>query len=379
MGVDVVADGLLRVASSGTCLWLNAFCPEPPKLFDQPGGHIFFWMLAFSNIFVVLLLVSTVGGFAMRMADPTSSLARTLNDPAQVEYANLQREILGRKPLTVLLPCYLPNEEPILIETITHLVERLEYEYPFQLIVCYNTPVPMEFEEQLQKMDGRVYANGRSLRVLRVDGSRSKAENLNAALELVETEHVALYDADHHPDAHSLLIATAHMAARNVACVQGSTYLRQRPNLLAEYINAEFFVTHFVFFPAMQFLAGMGVFGGSNALWRTDALKAYQFRHDVQTEDIEMSTRAILSGKVQTYCHPCPCLCPCPTLPSSSFAASCTSPALPVPVPLTLSGPPLPSRCRSPSAPLAARASYRRPPFTGSTGSGCAGRSAGTR
>ena len=36
--------------------------------------------------------------------------------------------------------------------------------------------------------------------------------------------------------------------------------------MLAAYINAEFFVTHFVFFPAMQFITNMGVFGGSNAL-----------------------------------------------------------------------------------------------------------------
>ena len=69
--------------------------------------------------------------------------------------------------------------------------------------------------------------------------------------------------------------------------------------MLAAYINAEFFVTHFVFFPAMQFITGMGVFGGSNALWRTAALRSYQFRADVQTEDIDLSTRALLGGKVR--------------------------------------------------------------------------------
>ena len=53
------------------------------------------------------------------------------------------------------------------------------------------------------------------------------------------------------------------MAEDEVSCIQGSTYLRSRPNLLAQYINAEFFVTHFVFFPAMQFVTSMGVFGGS--------------------------------------------------------------------------------------------------------------------
>ena len=42
------------------------------------------------------------------------------------------------------------------------------------------------------------------------------------------------------------------MRHHEASCIQGSTFLRSRPTLLASYINAEFFVTHFVFFPAMQ-------------------------------------------------------------------------------------------------------------------------------
>ena len=56
-------------------------------------------------------------------------------------------------------------------------------------------------------------------------------------------------------------------------------------------------MTHFVFFPAMEFLTRIGVFGGSNALWRTADLQAFEFRHDVQTEDIELSTRAMLGDR----------------------------------------------------------------------------------
>jgi cellulose synthase/poly-beta-1,6-N-acetylglucosamine synthase-like glycosyltransferase len=160
--------------------------------------------------------------------------------------------------------------------------------------------------------------NGRRVRILKVENSTSKAENLNAALELVKTENVVIYDADHHPDPQSLLIASAAMTAHNCACVQGSTYLRTRPNMLAAYINAEFFVTHFVFFPAMQFVTSMGVFGGSNALWRTDALRAYQFRADMQTEDIDLSTRALLSGRVRIRFEP---RCRSGELPPASFQA----------------------------------------------------------
>ncbi|KAL3902421.1 MAG: hypothetical protein SGPRY_012074 [Prymnesium sp.] len=85
-------------------------------------------------------------------------------------------------------------------------------------------------------------------------------------------------------------------------CVQGSTYLRSTKSLFELYINSEFFVTHFVFFPAMQVLTSCGVFGGSNALWKTEALRSYTFRRDVQTEDIELSAQAMLRSVRIRFC-----------------------------------------------------------------------------
>ena len=289
------------------CTFVNAFCPEPTALFDYAFGRVLFFMIAFSNIFVALLTVSVLGGLVSRLRSPAWWLARTWLYSSDTSFAKLQMQSLSKPSLTVLLPAYLPNEEDILGGTIDHILDKLEYDYPFTLLVCYNTPKPMpEAEAKLRKLEGKSYRQGRTVKVLKVEGSTSKAENLNAALNLVTTERLVIYDADHHPDPHSLLIATAHMEAKSVSCVQGSTYLRARPTILANYINAEFFVTHFVFFPAMEFVAGLGVFGGSNALWRTEDLKVYEFRHDVQTEDIELSTRAMLGGKVRiSFCPEC--------------------------------------------------------------------------
>ena len=67
-----------------------------------------------------------------------------------------------------------------------------------------------------------------------------------------------------------------------------------------------------------QFITGMGVFGGSNALWRTAALRDYQFRRDVQTEDIDLSTRALLGGRVHIRFEP---RCRSGELPPSSLQA----------------------------------------------------------
>jgi len=135
-----------------------------------------------------------------------------------------------------------------------------------------------------------------------VEGSRSKAENLNSALELVGTENVVIYDADHHADPDSLMIATRYMRLHRCQCVQGSTYIRYKPTLLARIIDAEFFVIFFCFFPAIQFLTRVGIFGGSNALWKTEVLRAYQFRTTVATEDVDLSTRVILGNVKIRFC-----------------------------------------------------------------------------
>lgn len=293
---------------SFTCFAASLWCPHQTELFDFPFGVVFFWMLCFSNVFVAILMISVFGGLISRLRSPAWWLARTWTDSSSSDtpFAMMQKQNLGKTPLTVLLPCYLPNEQYILNGTITHLMEALEYDYAFTLIVCYNTPSPLPYETTLRQLDGKTYPNGRTLKILKVEGSKSKAENLNEALRLVDTELLVIYDADHHPDPPSLLIASAHMLHKNCSCVQGSTYLRERPNLLASYINAEFFVTHFVFFPAMEFISSLGVFGGSNALWRTEDLRHFEFRHDVQTEDIELSTRAMLGGKVTiSFCPEC--------------------------------------------------------------------------
>ena len=174
-GVEEFVDGALCYAFAWSC-------PEPPEFFDSPIGVLYFWMLVFANLFVLILLISVVGALISHLLDGTMKVLEE------------ERDEIGAVSLTVLLPCYLPNEQPILLETIRHIIEEVEYDYPFTLIVCYNTPKPMPFEEELQRMHGTVYPNGRVLQVLPVMGSRSKAENLNTALETVQTENLVIYD-----------------------------------------------------------------------------------------------------------------------------------------------------------------------------------------
>ena len=51
-----------------------------------------------------------------------------------------------------------------------------------------------------------------------------------------------------------------------------------------------------------QALSFTGFFGGSNALWRTAVLQGYHFRKSMQTEDIDVSCRAILNNHNIVFC-----------------------------------------------------------------------------
>ena len=172
----------------------------------------------------------------------------------------------SKTPMAVVVPCYLPNEQGIIMSTIDHILTRLVHEGPLTLYVVYNTPPGFWWlEEELLRKAQQRQSGGRQLRVVKAVGSHSKADNLNLVLQSIQDPFVALYDADHHADPISLqLMLQKMLGARECQAVQGSTYIRNTNGCtssawLAHYLDAEFFVTHFVYFPAMQVRPRVGV------------------------------------------------------------------------------------------------------------------------
>jgi cellulose synthase/poly-beta-1,6-N-acetylglucosamine synthase-like glycosyltransferase len=165
-------------------------------------------------------------------------------------YRNGARGGLGEqlldKPVSVVVPCYLPNEVEIIGETIDHILHNLRHDGALTLYVVYNTPHALQYEAELRaRADSQAgVPAGRRLVVLHVQGSRSKAENLNAVFEQIEDEVTAIYDADHHPDPGSLAMLLRKLENHSCDCVQGSTYIRNTSaGLMSRVIDAEFFVT----------------------------------------------------------------------------------------------------------------------------------------
>jgi len=225
--------------------------------------------------------------------------------------------------VSVLVPCYLPNEQRIIMSTIRHILKKLEYPAPITLFVVYNGCKDRHLEIQDKLYDEeklRGWHGGNRLRVMNVEDSTSKADNLNAALKEVEDEFVAVYDADHHPDPHSLTMLMDRIrgpfwdSTERCDTVQGSVYIRQTIKgktrgiadiarlALAFYIDAEFFIQHFIYFPTIEMLSTSGFFGGSNALWRTEVIRRYGLDKQMLTEDIHVSALAFLDNHNIVFC-----------------------------------------------------------------------------
>jgi cellulose synthase/poly-beta-1,6-N-acetylglucosamine synthase-like glycosyltransferase len=218
---------------------------------------------------------------------------------------NRMRSIEDKPSVDVIVPCYLPNECEIIEETIWHILQHVESPGALKLWLVYNTPKDMpELEARLRALSDRVdLPHGRTLAVIRAESSRSKAENINLVLPHLTANYTVIYDADHHPDPESLMLLIEKILRRKTACVQGSTYIRDlNSGILARIIDAEFFVTHFVYFPIMRLLTRNAVFCGSNGLWQTDILQGTDFNPRMQTEDIDVSVRMLLERHSIDFC-----------------------------------------------------------------------------
>jgi cellulose synthase/poly-beta-1,6-N-acetylglucosamine synthase-like glycosyltransferase len=192
-----------------------------------------------------------------------------------------------------LVAAYLPNEQDIIFETLEHIL--LNVERPpggLEVILAYNTPIDMPIEQELQRL-AQLYPE---LRLLRVEGSRSKAENLNAAFESVTGEITCILDADHHP-APDCFFRAWHWIDKGYDVVQGRSIIRNhRQNLLTQTVAIEFEMMYGIIHAAKSFLTDSSIFGGSNGYWRTSVLKRIRFNPVMLTEDIDASMRTLLNG-----------------------------------------------------------------------------------
>jgi cellulose synthase/poly-beta-1,6-N-acetylglucosamine synthase-like glycosyltransferase len=195
--------------------------------------------------------------------------------------------------LSVVVSAYLPNEQDIIIETLRHVLRCLDVWSPrMQIILVYNTPSTLDVEAVLQQL-GRMASQ---IQPLRVEGSTSKAENIDAALPHLTGEMTLLLDADHHPAPDAPARAWRWLT-RGYDIVQGRCVVRNpTENFQSHIVAIEFEQMYAVAHQARSLLVDTAIFGGTNGWWRTSVLREIGMDPRMLTEDIDSATRAILAG-----------------------------------------------------------------------------------
>lgn len=231
---------------------------------------------------VVVALVGTAGSIIL---EGLLALRPTVPPPPEKYSA------AGEYPkASALVAAYLPNEASTVVATVENLLNN---DYPnLEVVLAYNTPTSLPIEvilEELAERDDR-------LKLLRVKHSTSKAQNVNAALEIVEGEFVGIFDADHRPARGSFRRAWQWLDG-GYDVVQGHSVIRNGSvNWVTRMVAVEFEAIYAVSHPGRTRLHGFGLFGGSNGYWRTELLRQTRMQGSMLTEDIDSSFRVTEAG-----------------------------------------------------------------------------------
>ena len=110
---------LLRATNMGCT---NVFCIEPDEV-----DTTYFYILATVSFINCLVALATVYLVLCRVFRACCTAPKAAADTSQT-------------PVAVVVPCYLPNEQGIIVSTIDHILTRLVHEGPLTLYVVYNTP-----------------------------------------------------------------------------------------------------------------------------------------------------------------------------------------------------------------------------------------------
>lgn len=200
---------------------------------------------------------------------------------------------------SAIICAYLPNEAATVTATVESLLAS-DYPGGLQIVLAYNTPHDLPVERTLREIAER---DSRFI-PLRVPDSISKAQNINAALSVVDGEYIGIFDADHRPEPDSFTRAW-HWLSHGADVVQGHSVVRNgSAGRLSRLIAVEFEQIYGVNHPGRARLHGFGIFGGSNGYWRTGVLREVRMRSFMLTEDIDASMRAVREGR-RIVADPC--------------------------------------------------------------------------
>jgi hypothetical protein len=199
------------------------------------------------------------------------------------------------RSITVVIPCYMPNEESIIFEVLSfYRTQATEYPGELRVMVVWNSPhCHPEVEDELSRLE----AEWAALTVHYNFWSTSKSDNLNMAIDLLETEIALLNDADTMVSAASMCRASMHIEAgydiaqsHNLHCWMDTV---GRPES-GRFVFGSLATLADSTKPAnmsTQGFFGHSPFNGRGGFWRVSALKKTGFDHQTVGEDHDAAYR----------------------------------------------------------------------------------------
>ena len=206
-------------------------------------------------------------------------------------------------PLTIVIPCYMPNEEEILPEVLTFYEEQLKH-YPGEskVLIVWNSPKNHpEFEKLMAERASSSTWKGR-LVVKRCMHSTSKCDNLNMACDLIDTEVACLNDADTMLHWGCMVRASIWIKDHDYDIAQSMNVhckadCRGRPGEEGQETCHPYGVLIAIGDGtkpqnmSSQNMRGHSPFNGRGGFWRTSALKKVGFDHHTVGEDHDAGYR----------------------------------------------------------------------------------------
>jgi cellulose synthase/poly-beta-1,6-N-acetylglucosamine synthase-like glycosyltransferase len=204
----------------------------------------------------------------------------------------------GASRVLYIIPAYLDNEQYVIDDTLASFSMLNIQQCNVKVIVVYNCSKELESEEALFGKWDNKNINNVMFEVCKCENSRSKAENINFVLNRINHQHfdyIGIYDADHQVSQNNLTICLQTFMNTNCDIVQGQCAIRNiSDSFLTHVVTIEFATMYNICHQGRCVIFDLGLFGGSNALWRSKLLKEIKMDRHMLTEDIDSSIRAIL-------------------------------------------------------------------------------------
>lgn len=222
----------------------------------------------------------------------------TLEDDAKEDSElNVRLRAHQCRSITVVIPAYMPNEEEIVLDVLDYYrVQQAEYPGEMRVLLVWNSPQEHpEIEAELRYLQ----TDWPALEVRRNTWSTSKCDNLNMAIDLLETEMALLNDMDTMVSAASMCRASLHIFEEGYDIAQSvNTHCHMDYSGSTE--SGSFcygaLVTAFdaskPLNQSSQGLWGHSPFNGRGGVWRCSALVAVGFDHRSIGEDHDAAYRA---------------------------------------------------------------------------------------